>query len=358
MDSNLTFMQVPMTEWEEFEKSQSNINFFQSTMRVKKRERMGYQNYILGVKDGDKLIAGGVLLGRANEFWMAYGPLIDWNDSKLVEFFLTNLAKFAKTKKMLKVDIFPNLLLNRRTTEGEIIEHFDRDEQKRIFRESGWRYRGETVKYEMKAGRWTYVKNLDKYENYDEFYADSYAKRTKKHLRHLANRAEFEMCKLSRGDLSKFVEILHVSDEANHVTTRDIEYFENLFDSFGEKVDFLTAKQRSSGELLAGSVVIWYNQEVWLFVGGVRRGGGGGEANLWLKDQIFRLAFERGFNRVNFGWIEGDFTNNSLLSFKAKFGGGVEEYVGGFELVLRPAALSMRKISRRSKMLVKKLVLR
>jgi len=42
------------------------------------------------------------------------------------------------------------------------------------------------------------------------------------------------------------------------------------------------------------------------------------------------------------------------LEFKSGFGGEIEEYIGGFEMVLRPATLLRRKILRKIKHLIKK----
>jgi lipid II:glycine glycyltransferase (peptidoglycan interpeptide bridge formation enzyme) len=41
--------------------------------------------------------------------------------------------------------------------------------------------------------------------------------------------------------------------------------------------------------------------------------------------------------RANFYGIDGDFSeNNKLLEFKSGFGVDIEEYVGGFRLILQP----------------------
>lgn len=60
--------------------------------------------------------------------------------------------------------------------------------------------------------------------------------------------------------------------------------------------------------------------------------------------------------RVNFFWIEGKFHDNHLLEFKSGFGGVVEEYIGGFEKVLRPSVYTGRKIIGKGKRFAKKLL--
>jgi len=68
-----------------------------------------------------------------------------------------------------------------------------------------------------------------------------------------------------------------------------------------------------------------------------------------LQDYILKLALERGIDRVNSFAIDGVFEGNKLLEFKAGFGGEVEEYIGKFTKVLRPA--KMRIVTAQRKVL-------
>jgi lipid II:glycine glycyltransferase (peptidoglycan interpeptide bridge formation enzyme) len=65
-------------------------------------------------------------------------------------------------------------------------------------------------------------------------------------------------------------------------------------------------------------------------------------------------ALKRGITRVNFFWIEGNFNNNHLLEFKSGFGGVVEEYVGGFEIVINKPKYMVRCIMRKGRALARR----
>lgn len=353
MKDKWTFLQVSVTEWNEFERSRPGFSFFQSAMRIKKREQMGYQSYILGVRNGEKLIAGGVLLGRNGDFWMAYGPLINWQDADLVRFFLTNIAKFAQSKRMLRIEIFPNLLLNRRTYKGEILQHFDRDELKQIFVDNGWRYEGETIEYQMKANRWAFVKDLTGIKKIEDL-KKTYRKTLRAHLR--KSEGQVDVVKISREELSQIVDLVDESDAQNGVTGRALEYYQYMFDAFGDEIEFLLARKIDDQTPIAGAIFIWHGGEVASYLSGMDRRYRDLNGRAWLQDYVMQKAINRGVTRVNFFWIEGRFTDNRLLEFKSSFGGEVEEYLGGFELVLRPMAFLTTKILSKFKLLIRKLL--
>ncbi|MDR0957340.1 MAG: aminoacyltransferase [Candidatus Nomurabacteria bacterium] len=351
MKNELKFLEITEKDWDKFERSKPNFSFFQSVMRIKKRNKMGYKNYILGVKSGDSLVAGGVLIGRGSEFWMAYGPLIDWDDAELVQFFLENLAKFARQHKMAKIEIFPNLLLNRRSYKGEILEHFNHDDVKQIFKTNGWRYEGETTRYEMKAGRWAFIKDLSEMKNIEEL-RKSYRKTLRAHLR--KSDGQVEIAKLTRAELPKIVNLIDESDAQNNVNGRALEYYQMMFDEFGDEIEFLVAQKVDDKTPVAGAIFIWHGGEVASYLSGMDRKYRDLNGRAWLQDFIMQKALERGINRVNFFWVEGKFSDNRLLEFKSGFGGEIEEYIGGFELVLRPLSLLTKKIARKAKSLIKK----
>ena len=68
-------------------------------------------------------------------------------------------------------------------------------------------------------------------------------------------------------------------------------------------------------------------------------------------------CIKRKIYRVNMYGIEGNFTSyNSLLTTKKDFGGYVEEYIGGFQLILNKRGYLMGKIRRKAGSLKKKVL--
>ena len=66
-------------------------NFMQSVERRDLRKRMGFNTYLIGVKEKGNIVASGLLVERNQEAWIQNGPILDWTDAKLVKFFMEKL---------------------------------------------------------------------------------------------------------------------------------------------------------------------------------------------------------------------------------------------------------------------------
>ena len=67
----------------------------------------------------------------------------------------------------------------------------------------------------------------------------------------------------------------------------------------------------------------------------------------YLQDWLLEDCLERGVKRANFYGIDGDFSeNNKLLEFKSGFGVDIEEYIGGFRLILQPGKYRLNNVKK------------
>ncbi|MDR1970081.1 MAG: aminoacyltransferase [Candidatus Nomurabacteria bacterium] len=353
MNSKWTFCELPESEWDKFEASHEGTHFFQSVQRINMRKSMGYQNYIVGLREDKKIVAGGVLLGRRGEFWMAYGPLIDWDNQALVETFLNGLINFSREKKMIKLEVFPGVLLSLRDSKGQVLEQWNRDELLKTFADAGFHYEGKTVNYEMKAGRWAFTKDLSGIKNIDELRA-TYRKTLRARLRQTDGQVEIQ--KLNRDELGKLIGLIDESDAHHGVNGRELDYYQKMFDAFGQDVEFLIALKSDNKTPVAGAIFIRHGQEVASYLSGMDRRYRNLNGRAWLQDYVMQKYLGKKVQRVNFFWIEGKFRDNRLLEFKSGFGGVVEEYIGGFEKVLQPAKYQTKRVARKAKSLTKKLI--
>jgi alanine adding enzyme len=347
------FDEITAAEWGRFEATQPGSHFFQSVQRIEMRARMGYQSYIIGVREGKKIIAGGVALGRGGEFWLAYAPLIDWENRALVEYFLAELVKFARAKNMLKIEVFPNLLLSIRDRKGQTLERWNRDDLVQTFAAAGFRYQGETVGYEMKAGRWAFVKDLTGIKTTEEL-RKTYRKTLRARLRQTDN--DVKITTLKRDELDTLVGLIDESDARNGVGGRELEYYQMMFDAFGPSVEFLVARKTDDDTPIAGAIFLYRDGEVASYLSGMDRRYRNLNGRAWLQDFVMRKCLKQGIQRVNFFWVEGKFSNNSLLEFKSGFGGVIEEYIGGFEKILQPAKYQTRRVAKKAKSIARRLL--
>lgn len=346
-----TFGELDDAKWDAFERAHPDNQFLQGVQRIAKRAKMGYQSYIVGVSETENIIGGGVLMGRNGEFWMAYGPLLDWDNEELVGFFLDKLVAFARSKNMLKIEVFPRVLLSTRDNKGDVIERWDLSAIKKQFATAGFTYQGETTSYQMKAGRWAFTKDLSGISNTDELRA-SYRKTLRARLRQTEGQVEIEQ--LDRDHLETMVGLIDESDMHNGVKGRELEYYRLMFDSYGDDIKFLVARKTDDNTPIAGAIFIYHQNEVSSFLSGMNREFRDLNGRAWLQDFVMIDALKRGINRVNFFWIEGNFNNNHLLEFKSGFGGVVEEYVGGFEIVINKPKYMVKCIMRKGRALARR----
>ncbi len=350
---NWTFAELDGKEWDTFERAHPDSQFLQGVQRMNKRAKMGYQSYIVGIKQGKTIIGGGILLGRNDEFWMPYGPLIDWDNLELVRYFLDQLIDFSREKGFVKIELFPRILLSIRDNKGAVLDSWDRSDLKQQFSAAGFTYQGETTNYQMKAGRWAFVKDLSGIETVDQLRA-SYRKTLRARLRQ--TEGHVEMTTLKRSELSILVGLIDDSDERNGVSGRELTYYQLMYDAFGDDIQFVVARTSDDHTPIAGAIFIHHGHEISSYLSGMDRRYRHLNGRAWLQDYMMTKYLGTATTRVNFFWIEGRFQNNHLLEFKSGFGGVVEEYVGGFEKVLRPARYHSKKIVQKGKRVAKKLI--
>jgi lipid II:glycine glycyltransferase (peptidoglycan interpeptide bridge formation enzyme) len=296
---------------------------------------MGWDVWLLGVKDGEKVLGGGLLMARRGEGLVQIGPIMDWENKKLVKFWLTGVQKFAKEQGLVVIEVFPPVLLAVRDVKGEVLEKFDREWLLELFRELGFRHLGWTMKLENKANRWMVVKDLGGYKTMDEVRA-SYKKNVRNKLRKIA--PELEIYELrEKSEVPMLAAVVDDSNAKNRVVSRNMAYYEGIWDEWGKDARWVVARLKKSGEVVAGRILFYHPNEVVSFISGTAREFRRYNGMTFLQDWLLADSLERGCKRVNFYGIDGDFSGaNPLLEFKSGFGVVVEEYIGGFRYVVNP----------------------
>ena len=151
-----------------------------------------------------------------------------------------------------------------------------------------------------------------------------------------------------KSELKEWLTALEESDKRNGVHTRNVKYFEDLWDAFGENVIFVEARRKDNGELVSSEVDILHPNEMVAFVAGTIEKNKHFNGSVAIKGFNIEKCLELNQTRLNLYGMEGDFTpENPLLHFKSGLKGISEEYIGGFRLVLNKRKLFLRKVSRR-----------
>ena len=331
----MKFVELTDAEFRKFERKQACGNFFQSAERAELRRKMGWNVYLLGVKDESKVVAGCLLMERGGEALVQLGPILDYSNTKLVKYWIKSIVEFAKAHNFVVLEVFPPDLLSIRGVKGEVVKELNGAKTEKIFVNAGFTYMGRTVELENKANRWMAVKNLRGFKNMDEIRA-SYKKNVRNKLRKIS--PELEVYELKeKSEIPLLAEAVDQSNHKNGVVSRYLSYYEWMWDAWGDQTRFIVARRKEDKAVVAGRILIYHPNEVVSFISGTTQRYKKLNGMTYLQDWLLEDCLEKGVKRANFYGIDGDFSdNNKLLEFKSGFGVDIEEYVGGFRLILQP----------------------
>lgn len=333
----MDFLELSEAEFDKFEKKQRVGNFFQGVKRARLRKLMGYDCFLLGVKKQNKVIAAALVLGRKGEAWLPLGPILDYENQELLEFFVTKALDFVKNKNFNCFEIFPPVLLSVRDVHGVKLKQDDQKKLFEMFKKLGFKHEGMTTKVVMRANRWMCVKDLKDFQTIEDV-RKSYKKNVRNKLRKVGKLLELHVLE-DKSELKEWIKAIEESDRKNGINSRKLKYFEQIWDVFGDEVQFMVVRKKENKELVSSRVVFYHPNETVTFVSGTIQENRRLNGMTVMQDWQLAECLRRGQKRINFYGLEGDFTKkNKLLEFKSGFGVEVEEYVGGFKYVIRPLA--------------------
>ncbi len=341
----MEFVELEETEYRKFEQKSPYGNLYQMAERATLRRKMGWHAKLLGIKDDNKIVAGCLILMKDGMMMVPMGGVLDWNNRELIDFWLEGLINYAMQNDAITLEVFPPLVLTVRDVKGEVLEEHNWDEIFKLFDEHEFVYEGKTTAIENKANRWVTVKDLSGFKTIDEVRA-SYKKNVRNKLRKCTPALDIIEVK-DKADLEDVAFAIEGSNTKNGVKSRDISYYEDIYDIFGDQVHFMLARNKENGDAVAGRVIFDHPNETVSFISGTVQKYRQMNAMTVLQDDLLTKCFEKGVKRVNFYGMEGDFSeNNHLLEFKSGFGVKVEELIGGFRYIVDDRAYKMQELKR------------
>ena len=347
----MKFVNLEEKEFTKFEEKEAVGNFFQSVPRATLRKKMGFSAHLIGVKEKEKVLLAALLIERDKEAWIQLGPILDYKNTKLLNYFLTELKKYCKKNGFIKLEIFPPLVLSTRDLDGSIIEKWDYDKIFQLFKTQGFTHEGFTTEIENKANRWMFIKDLTGIKDIREAELTMNSS-TRKKLHKTRRELDIKVLK-DKQELPEWLKALQDSDKRNGVKTREVKYFEDLWDAFGENAIFVEARRKDNKELVSSEVDIIHPNEMVAFVAGTVEKNKHFNGSTAIKGFNIEECLKRGKTRLNLYGMKGDFSpKNPLLYFKGGLRGVTEEYIGGFCLVLDPFKLFLNKVKRRIRRII------
>lgn len=231
----MRFVELKEKEFVLFSKKHAQASFFQTVNWGKLKSESGWQMYLLGVKDKNKIVAATMMLSKMTPvkkkmFYAPRGFLIDYNDFKLVKFFTEGIKNFAKKKGAIFVKIDPYVSYQDRDLYGEIVEGGNNN--KKAFDnllKLGYKHLGFHLMQEDLQARWIFVTDTTN-TTVDDVMKNMDAK-TRQILRK-NERNKIKVRELKYDEIDKFKDIMQHTGERRDFIGRSITYYQNMYKHF------------------------------------------------------------------------------------------------------------------------------
>lgn len=378
---------ISAQEHDDFVKKSSQTNLLQSASWAKVKDN--WDNERIGFYKNDQLVASASILIKPLPLGMTMlyiprGPIMDYQNQELLQFVLTSLKQFAKTKKALFIKFDPSLFL----VQAQIGE--DRKEQQETLdviqnlQKAGaiWVGRTESLDDTIQP---RFQANIYK----DNFSEELLSKSTRQAIRTARNKGiqvQFGGSEL----LDDFSALMKKTENRKSIHLRGKDYYQKLLDTYPEhsyitlasidlnerleslqaqkakaekeaskftektkpgkiennkqeqkrlqeEIDFLAEKIAQGATIvpLSGTLVLEYGVTSENIYAGMDEEYRRYQPALLTWYETAKHAFERGADWQNMGGVENDL-DGGLYHFKSKFNPTIEEFVGEFNLPTNP----------------------
>jgi lipid II:glycine glycyltransferase (peptidoglycan interpeptide bridge formation enzyme) len=341
-NGGMNFVELGVEEFRDFANNHPDKSFYQTPEIAKLREKSGWTAKYYGVKKDDKILAGSLILGKTTNFgfktfYAPGGPLVNYEDSKLTNYFLTHLCRRLQEEKGLNLSIDPYYELIERDRDGLVKEGgFNRKKAVSNLRNLGFKALKEAIQ-----PKYLFVLDING-KSADELLME-FKRNTRNHVRK-AERMGVMVRELGRDELDKFKKITEATSERRHFTDKPLSYYEEMYDLFHEKkeVMFMVAEASIEGKttVLSAAMFMTYGDEViYLFSGSDEQYMRDYNAQYAIQWHMIKFAAENGFKTYNFYGIQGlpdeKAKDYGIYEFKKGFTadetGRVVEFLGTYE---------------------------
>ena len=389
-------------QFDRFASTHKYRNYYQSSMYANVMKKFGYHSQYLGIANEDNKLIGATLIIYKEVFMgskMAYaprGPLFNYENEKDIKELVEKLKKVLGKQGFMLLRIDPYIPMTIRDYEGNIM-NFNNNGNSIIdnLKKSGFIYKGKTLYFETEKPRWEALVILQR--DIREIFSKA-DKRTRNKIRRATN-SGVEIVKDSNNNINKLYSFIKKKEKKPLNYFKKIcESFENNVDIYYAKIntetflinsrrnyekeieynallakkiqeisqdekernnninkkmesDKLIATYKNSllkatellknnpdGIIIAGAMVIKYDNAAYLFTDGIDEEYSYLYASYLIKWQLINDYNSQGLKYLNLNGIAGEFENENeysgLNESKLGFNTTITEYIGEFDIIL------------------------
>lgn len=334
----MQFIHLEPEEFRKFAEKSPYKSFTQTPEIAKLREKAGWTPYYFGVEEDGKLIAAAMLVAKPtflgkSTYYCPGGPLMDYENTELVNFFFKNLKQYAKTHNGYVLRIDPYYELVERNRDGELVENgFNHKKALKTLKNLGF------IETESTQPKYLFVLEL-KNRNAEQLFADL-KRNTRNHVRK-AEKMGVKVRELKREELDIFKKITESTSERRHFKDRPLSYYEQMYDLFHNRGEAMFMLAEADGIPMSAAMFMLYGDEIiYLYSGSDEKYMKDYNAQYLIQWHMIKHAAENKFKAYNFYGINGlpdkSQKDYGIYDFKKGFTcddtGRVVELIGSFEL--------------------------
>src|SRR5574344_1993110 len=230
----MIFQEITEDEFKTFSENIACKNFFQTVMMLHSYQENKEEYYLVGVKENDNLVAASLLVVYGRTFFNkkvfnAYkGPLLDYNNNKLLAFFMNQLKIFVNEHNGYLIYIDPYIVSESRDTDGTPTKVINNLKVKDELINLGCQYIGEYTQV-----KWNYCLDINNLSKEELFKTN-----TRNNINKTLNKYLLNIKKLSYDELGEFKKITEDTCKRRGFPDKPLSYYQSMFKFFKDQVVF------------------------------------------------------------------------------------------------------------------------
>ena len=324
--------------FDEFVAGHKNGHFLQTSLWGKVKDDWDWFGVICRNDTGKITGTLGVLVRKLTGFpytmfYAPRGPVCDFDDGETFKTLIEEAKAQGKKRNayLFKMDKDVNV---------------ENEDFRKLLDENKFNIKPRTLDFEDFQCRFVFRLNIEG-KTEDEVFASFHSKHRYNVRVALKHNVEIKIC--GSEEAGTFYEIMQETGERDNFAIRSKEYFAKILDTFGEDARLYMAYYE--GESIAGTLCVRWGNKVWYFYGGSLSKHRRVMPNYLLQWEMVRWAIESGCDIYDFRGVSGDLDENNplygLYRFKKGFNGEFIEFMGESDLILKPAAEKIVRVSQK-----------
>ena len=319
---------IDIKEFDSFVASHPKGHFMQTSLWAKQKPQWISDGVVIRGEDGAIKAAAAVLVRKVpftpwTLMYAGRAPVCDIHDKAVLKELTEGLKTLAKKYRSYVIKIDPDVAA-------------DDEEFKNTMLSLGYSLTGGGKNFEGIQPRFVFRLYLDG-RNQDELLASFHTK-TRYNIR-LAQRKGVQVVLKGEESCDEFARIMMETGVRDGFVVRGADYFRAMLKNLGSHARLYMA-YTEEGTAIAGTLAVHYGDKVWYLYGASSNEHRNLMPNYLLQWNMICWAEELGCRVYDFRGVSGDLSEDNplygLYKFKKGFNGEFTEFVGEFDLKIKP----------------------